>query len=145
MGRPTAHRCQILVRIPVLLSSDGNFAALFSPDTKESIMKNVYLITAVIGTAMLIAPPVFALADEPWEPYPELLESRTLNAQDRPAYVGTGLSDTRKRVHIGGAPNPAFPNHDIDETGYIVGTAGPEKGHGDEYGSVLFDVGALRE
>lgn len=108
-------------------------------------MKNIYLITAVIGTAMLIAPPAFALADEPWEPYPELLESRTLNVQDRPAYVGTGLSDTRKRVHIGGAPAPAFPNHDVDETGYVVGTAGPEKGHGDEYGSVLFDVGALRE
>lgn len=104
-------------------------------------MKNIHLFTAAIGAALLAAAPAFA---GPWDFNPDTAGG-ILEDLDRPAYVGTSLPDTRKRVHIGGTPNPAFPNHDIDETGYVVGTAGPEKGHGDEYGSVLFDVGALRE
>lgn len=103
-------------------------------------MKNTHLITAVIGAAMMATTPAFA---GPWDGHPDM-ESSILNDLDRPAYVGTSLPDTRKRLHIGGAPNPAFPNHDIDETGYVVGTTGPEKGHGDQYGSILFDVGTLR-
>jgi hypothetical protein len=47
-------------------------------------------------------------------------------------------------VYVHGTPNAAFPNPEIDETGYAVGTAGPDKGHGDAYGSILFDVDALR-
>jgi hypothetical protein len=112
------------------------------PDTKESIMKNTLLIfAAATGATMLVASSSFA---SHWDGHPDM-ESSILNDHDRPGYVGTSLSDTRKRIHIGSGPTPAFPNHDVDETGYVVGTAGPEKGHGDTYGSVLFDVGALRE
>ena len=103
-------------------------------------MKNIHLFTAITEVTLLAASSAFA---GQWDGNPEL-ESSILNDLDRPAYVGTSLSDTRKRVHIHGAPNAAFPNHEIDETGYVVGMAGPEKGHGDAYGSILFDVGALR-
>lgn len=56
------------------------------------------------------------------------MEGSILNDLDRPAYVGTGLSETRARVHVYGAPG-TFPNPDIDETGFVTGTAGaPKKG-----------------
>jgi len=108
-------------------------------------MKSTHLFTAILSAALLASTPVFAeqvLFYETWEPSPSL-DSPAVNTRDRPAYVGTSLSDTRARHHIG-SPNSAFPNTDIDETGYIVGTAGPEKGNTDNYGSVLYDVGALR-
>jgi len=105
-------------------------------------MKNTLLsFTAITGATMLVASLSFA---GHWDGNPDM-ESSILNDLDRPGYVGTSFSDTRKRIHIGGGPNSAFPNHDVDETGYVAGTAGPEKGHGETYGSVLFDVGALRE
>lgn len=103
-------------------------------------MKSTHLIAAAIGAAMMATTPAFA---GPWDGHPDL-ENSILNDLDRTAYMGTSLPDMRMRQHIVGLPNAAFPNHDIDETGYVVGTAGPEKGYGDEYGSVLFDVGALR-
>lgn len=71
------------------------------------------------------------------------MEGNILNDLDKPAYVGTGLPETRARVHVYGAPG-AFPNADINETGFLVGTAGPEKGEGDLYGSILYDVGILQ-
>ncbi len=103
-------------------------------------MKITRLITVVMGTAALAATSAFA---GQWDGNPDM-ESSILNDLDRPAYVGTSLSGTRKRVYVHGTPNAAFPNPEIDETGYAVGTAGPDKGHGDAYGSILFDVGALR-
>jgi hypothetical protein len=63
---------------------------------------------------------------------------------DTPAYVGTSLSDTRKRVFISGQPSSAFPDYDKDETGYPVGTAEAKPGQGDQYGLDLFDVGTSR-
>ncbi|MBN8770561.1 MAG: hypothetical protein J0I46_03260 [Thiobacillus sp.] len=103
-------------------------------------MKIAHLITALIGAAALAATSAFA---GPWDFNPDTAGG-IMEDLERPGYVGTSLPDTRKRIHID-VPNSAFPDHDRDETGYVVGTAGPEKGHGDEYGSVLFDVGALRE
>ena len=103
-------------------------------------MKITCLLTAITGATLLAASSAFA---GPWDGNPEL-ESSILNDLDRPAYVGTSLSDTRKRVYVHGTPNAAFPNPEIDETGYAVGTAGPDNGHGDAYGSILFDVDALR-
>lgn len=101
-------------------------------------MKNTYLFTAIIGATALATASAFA---GQWDGHPDM-ESSILNNQTPPAYVGTSLSGTSKRINIS-SPNSAFPNHDVDETGYAVGTAGPEKGNTDNYGSVLFDVGAL--
>ena len=60
--------------------------------------------------------------------------------EDDSTYIGTSLPDPRQRIYLEN-PNSAFPDPDRDGNGYVVGTAGPEKGTGDEYGSVLFDVG----
>lgn len=60
-----------------------------------------------------------------------------LHTLERPGYVGTSLADHRARLSVQRA-NPAFPNGDIDETGFAVGTAGPEGGHGDLYGHVVY-------
>jgi len=112
-------------------------------------MKSTHLFPAILSAAMLVSTPVFAgqllsqvLTYDMWEPSSSL-DSPAANTQDRPAYVGTSLSDTRARHHIG-SPSKAFPNTDLDETGYAVGMAGPEKGNTDNYGSILFDVGAFR-
>jgi hypothetical protein len=111
---------------------------------EEHAMKNLSHIAAMAGLlgagALLLAaaPAVAGQWDNPD------MEGSILNDLDRPAYVGTGLSETRARVHVYGAPG-AFPNPDIDETGFVIGTAGPEKGDGDLYGSILYDVGALQE
>lgn len=107
-------------------------------------MKNMHLLTAVIGASMLVSMPVIAedLFYELLEP-DVIMDSPIASIRGQSAYVGTSLSDTRVRHHIV-APNSAFPNTDIDETGYVVGAAGPEKGNGDDYGSVLYDVGTLR-
>lgn len=109
-------------------------------------MKIIHFFPAILSAAMLVSTPVFAdqtfINYDSWEPSSGL-DSPAVNVRDRPAYVGTSLSDTRTRLHIL-PPNNAFPNTDMDETGYVVGTAGPEKGNTDNYGSVLYDVGALR-
>jgi len=109
-------------------------------------MKSTHLFTALLSAALLASTPVFAeqsfIYYDSWEPSSGL-DSPAVNTRDRPAYVGTSLSDARARHHIV-TPSRAFPNADIDETGYVVGTAGPEKGNTDNYGSVLYDVGALR-
>lgn len=108
-------------------------------------MKNLNhsaIMTGLLGAGallMLAATPAIA---GPYDGHPDL-ESSILNDLDRPAYVGTGLAETRARVYVYGAPG-AFPNPDIDQTGFVTGTAGPEKGDGDLYGSILFDVGALQ-
>lgn len=100
-------------------------------------MKTTHLYAGLISAGMLAATSVFA---GPWDGHPEL-EQSILNDLDRPAYVGTSFSASRERVHI---YSNAMQNHDIDPTGYVVGTAAAEKGHGDVYGTILFDVGAFR-
>lgn len=108
-------------------------------------MKSIHLFPTILSAAMLVSTPVFAdqvFFYEAWEPTSRM-DNPVANTPDRSAYVGTSLSDARARHHIG-SPSKAFPNTDMDETGYVVGTAGPEKGNTDNYGSVLYDVGALR-
>jgi hypothetical protein len=112
------------------LDSDGILPHCIQPDTKESIMKVPHLITAVMGAAALAATSAFAGS---WDSNPDTAGG-ILEDLDRPGYVGTSLPDARA----------AFPNRDVDETGNLVGAAGPEQGQGDLYGSILFDVGALR-
>lgn len=108
-------------------------------------MKNLNL--SAVSAGLLGAGALLMLAATPtiagqWDGHPDL-ESSILNDDlDRPAYVGTGLSEPRARVYIYPARDSAFPNHDIDQTGFVTGMAGPEKGDGDLYGSILFDVGA---
>jgi hypothetical protein len=111
---------------------------------KENIMKSTHLFPAILSAAMLVSTPAFAaqsITYEAWEP--SAMDAPAANAPDRSAYVGTSLSDTRARLHVG-SPSKAFPNTDVDETGYVVGSAGPEKGNTDIYGSILFDVGTFR-
>lgn len=103
-------------------------------------MKTTHFYAGLVSASMLAATSVFA---GPWDGHSEL-EQSILNDLDRPAYVGTSLAASRERVHIYGGAGGMFPNHDIDNTGYVVGAAGPEKGDGERYGSILFDVGAFR-
>jgi len=106
-------------------------------------MKNLnhsLILAGLLGAGALLMVAMPASAGE-WD-NPDM-EGSILNDLDRPAYVGTGLSETSPRVYIYGSSG-AFPNPDIDHTGFAVGTAGPEKGDGDLYGSVLFDVGTLQ-
>ncbi|HQT00051.1 MAG: hypothetical protein B7Y26_13220 [Hydrogenophilales bacterium 16-64-46] len=100
-------------------------------------MKTLTLTASVLAAAFLFATPVQAAG--PWDFNPDLYGDivSDLNA---PGYVGTSLPDTRKRLHVDQVV-AGFPNPDIDETGYVIGTAGPERGYGDEYGSIMFDLG----
>ncbi|MBU1395921.1 MAG: hypothetical protein KKE84_07235 [Gammaproteobacteria bacterium] len=102
-------------------------------------MKHTFTFTSLVVAGLLATAPVFAA--EQW--INSDTEGGVLHEMERPGYVGTSLSDTRQRIHVFGAPDSAFPNHAIDETGFVVGTSGPEKGEGDQYGSILYDVGAM--
>jgi hypothetical protein len=111
---------------------------------EEYAMKNLksrIVAAGLLGAGALLMAVTPAVAGR-WDGHPDL-EQSILNDLDRPAYVGTGLAETRAHVHVYG-PSRAFPNPDIDETGFATGMAGPEKGDADLYGSILFDVGALR-
>lgn len=92
------------------------------------------LVSAICGTALLSLATAHA---GPWDTKPATAGMQ----ENRSTFIGTSLPDPRKRIYLEN-PNSAFPDTDRDLTGYVVGTAGPEKGTGDEYGSVLFDVGA---
>ena len=102
-------------------------------------MKHTFTFTSLVVAGLLATTPVFA-ADQWVAPETEGAISHDM---ERTGYVGTSLSDTRSRIHVFGEPNSAFPNHAIDESGFVIGTSGPEKGEGDLYGSVLYDVGAM--
>ena len=102
-------------------------------------MKHTFTFTSLVAAGLLATAPVFAV-DQWLDPE---TESAISHDMERTGYVGTSLSDTRPRIHVFGAPNSAFPNHAIDETGFVVGTSGPEKGEGDQYGSILYDVGEM--
>jgi hypothetical protein len=100
-------------------------------------MKTLTLSAATLAAAFMLSLPVHADGPRDFNPDHNGDIVQDLNA---PRYVGTSLPDTRKRLHFFVSRN--FPNPDIDETGYVIGTADPERGYGDEYGSVLFDIGA---
>ena len=56
---------------------------------------------------------------------------------ERPAFVGTGMAEQAPKAKIYGS----LVGADIED-GYKVGNAGPEKGRGDQYGSILHNVNA---
>ncbi len=103
-------------------------------------LNHIAAMAGLLGAGALLIAAAPAIAGH-YDGNPDL-ESSILNDLDRPDYVGTGLADTRARVQ--GAAG-RFSNPDIDETGFVIGTAGPEKGVGDMQGSILYDVGALKE
>ncbi|MBT9568584.1 MAG: hypothetical protein IV085_09835 [Thiobacillus sp.] len=110
-------------------------------------MKMTSLLTAACGAALLSASLVHAETPaapsaETWTDTAEMADTAdSVNMQeDSSTYIGTSLPEPRKRIYLED-PNTAFPNPDQDGSGYVVGTAEPEKGTGDQYGNVLFDVG----
>jgi hypothetical protein len=111
---------------------------------EEHAMKNLKhhaAMAGLLGAGALLLAAAPAVAGR-YDGHPDL-EHSILNDLDRPAYVGTGL-ETRARVRVY-PTSAAFPNPDIDQTGFATGMAGPEEGVGDMQGSILYDVGALRE
>ena len=107
-------------------------------------MKHTFTFTSLVVAGLLATTPVFA-ADQWLDPETEGAISYDMERSGYvgTSYVGTSLSDTRTRIRVFGEPNSAFPNADVDESGFAIGTSGPEKGEGDLYGSVLYDVGAM--
>lgn len=101
-------------------------------------MNSTKFLNGIIAAGLLAASPVFA---GPYDGQPDM-EHGILNDPGKSTYVGTGKAVEQRRIDpfLGAlAGNP-----DIDQSGFTVGTAGPEKGEADLYGSVLYDVGALR-
>lgn len=96
-------------------------------------MKTTTLFTSFIATGLLAAAPAFA---GQWEGNLDM-QGSILNDLDKPTFVGTGMAVAKPSVNIYGA----FAGPDIDASGFAVGSAGREKGHGDTYGWVVHDVG----
>lgn len=85
-----------------------------------------------IATLSLLTAPAFA--GGVWKD--NLDTAGHILSEDRPAYVGTGMSDQgRQEVKIYGS----LVSEDIQD-GFKVGNAERENGRGDQYGSVLHDV-----
>lgn len=84
------------------------------------------------ATAALLTSPVFA--SEIW---PESSDTygHVLN-DERPAFVGTGLSQQARQEKIYGSL--VGPDN---QDGFKVGNGGAEKGGPDSYGSILYDAG----
>lgn len=96
-------------------------------------MKKLIVLTAMT----LIAAP--ALADT-WGKGNLDVYGTILN-DDAMSFVGTSLADNAPRVNIYGA----FASADAVD-GFRTGHAGPEKGrNGDEYGSILVELGVRPE
>lgn len=55
---------------------------------------------------------------------------------DRPAFVGTGMAEQAREVKVYGS----LVGPDLED-GFRVGNAPQETGQGDQYGSILYDVG----
>lgn len=103
-------------------------------------MKSLHFHAGMIGAGMLAAAAAFA---GPYDGHPDLEQSILNDNLDSPAYVGTSMQDARSRIQVYNVSR-TFPNHDMDETGFVDGTSGPERGQGELYGSILIDVGALQ-
>lgn len=102
-------------------------------------MKNRYLRAAgLLGAGALLMMAATPGISGQWDGHPEM-ESSILNELDRPAYMGTGLSEMSPRVQVYNTLAP-----DGDRTGFAIGAADGEKGHVDLYGSILYDVGTFR-
>jgi hypothetical protein len=127
------------MRIAVFAASTDFIPYGVQYEEKEYIMKHTFTLSSLVVAGLLASASVFGV--DQW--VDAEAEGGVSRDMERPGYVGTSLSDTRSRIHVFGEPNSAFPNHAIDESGFVVGTSDPEKGEGDQYGSILYDVGAM--
>jgi len=100
-------------------------------------MKSTKLFTSLIATGLLVATSAFAGpywgGDSNSDAY-----GYVLNDLDKPAFVGTGFSVASPRIDAYNGFTAG--NRDIDQSGFAIGSAGPEKGKGDNYGWVVLDV-----
>jgi hypothetical protein len=99
-------------------------------------MKTTTLFTSLI-TATLLSASAFAGnlwgGDSNSEVYGHIL-----NDLDKPAFVGTSMSMVKTRID----PYNGFTtgSAEIDQSGFSIGAADPEKGHIDNYGWAVLDV-----
>jgi len=99
-------------------------------------MKTTTLITSLIASGLLATS---AFAGTYWGG-----DSNTdaygyvLNDLDKPAFVGTGFSVASPRIDA--YNGLVASNPEIDQSGFATGSAGPEKGFGDNYGWAVLDV-----
>lgn len=104
-------------------------------------MKSTTLFTSLIAAGLMAATPVFAGTywggDGNLDAY-----GHVLNDLDKPSFVGTGFSVASPRIDAYHGFTAGSP--DIDQSGFAIGSAGPEKGYGpwghgnvDAYGTVL--------
>jgi hypothetical protein len=95
-------------------------------------MKTVALIS-VAAMAALLSSHIQAGA---WD-NPDTADG-ILHALEQPGYVGTSLTDARTRVQIFRVI-PGFPNHDVDETGYVLDQRGPASQYDNAYTPASID------
>lgn len=99
-------------------------------------MKNTTLFTSLIAAGLLASAPALAGL---WSEGSSDTYGHVLYDLDKPTFVGTGFSVASPRID---AYNGLVAgNHEIDQSGFAIGSAGPEKGFGENYGWVVLDVG----
>lgn len=99
-------------------------------------MKTTALFTSLISAALLSTS---AFAGNLWggDSNPDVY-GHILNDLDKPAFVGTSMAAARTRVDVYNGFTAG--NSDIDQSGFTIGSAGPEKGMGDNYGGAVNDL-----
>lgn len=101
-------------------------------------MKNTALLTSLIATGLLLASPASAASVEPFGGPTVDTSGHIIYDLDKTAFVGTGLAVARPSLDAYNGFTSG--NHDIDQSGFAIGRAGPERGQGDNYGWVVHDL-----
>jgi hypothetical protein len=98
-------------------------------------MKTTTLFTSLITATLLASSPVFAGSFGAGNG--DLYGHIVLDL-DKPAFVGTSMAIAKTRVDAYNGFTTG--NSDIDQSGFAIGSTGPEKGHVDTYGWAVLDV-----
>ena len=97
-------------------------------------MTRTIRFASLIAAGLLAATSAFA---GPWDGHNEMQQS-ILNDLDKPDFVGTSMAESRPRISV---YQGAFSrNSDLDQSGFAVGAAHPERGQGDSYGWIVLDI-----
>ncbi len=98
-------------------------------------MKTTTLFTSLITATLLASTPAFAgtLGAGNGDLYGHVVLD-----QNYPSFVGTSMAIAQTRVDAYNGFTSG--NSDIDQSGFAIGGAGPEKGHVDNYGWAVLDV-----